>query len=236
MAKTYLVGNWKSNKTKKEATSWIEQVQNHSLKPNSKLEIVLCLPFIHLVSRRKKFPPIKLGVQNLSAYPDGAYTGEVSARMLEGLVDYALLGHSERRHYFHEASSAVALKVTQALEHHITPIVSISLKTWQRQLNQFSASQKEKIIFMYEPPEAISRQVGPIGKGQAAPISEVVKMIAKIKRLAPQSPVLYGGSVKSHNLADFLNQSSIDGVVPGSASLSAKEWLKMLTIFQQNRG
>lgn len=234
--KTYLVGNWKANKTPQETAHWAEFVSQNlpSVKPH--LKLILLAPFIHLSLLAKTLSHHLLGIQNLSPFPDGAYTGEISARMVAPLAKYALLGHSERRHYFHEKSPEVGRKLTLALEEGITPILAVSHTTWREQLNQLSESQKKATIIMYEPPEAISRQIGPIGVGEAAPVAEVVSMIKEIKKSSPSSPVLYGGSVKSHNVADFLNEKDIDGVVPGSASLKAEEWVKLIEIAQEIRG
>lgn len=236
MSKTYFISNWKSNKTPQEAASWIDQVKDHLPRSTANLEVVICPPMIHLHLLKTHLPTIKLGVQDLSPYPDGAYTGATSARLLHTLVDFVILGHSERREHFSETSQRVALKVTQALEYKITPIIAVSKKTWRQQLNLIDTSQKSKVVLMYEPPEAISRQVGPVGTGEAAPIEQVVEVISVIKKSAPQTPVIYGGSIKSHNIAEFLDQKLIEGVLPGSASLNSQEWLKMLKISIKSRG
>ncbi|MBI2009682.1 MAG: triosephosphate isomerase [Candidatus Chisholmbacteria bacterium] len=233
---TYLIANWKANKTPQEAQHWLKTVSALLPSPSSHLKLILLAPFIHLGSLARTLPRHLLGVQNLSPFPDGAYTGEISARMVAPLASFALLGHSERRHYFHETSAEIGRKVTLALEEGITPILAVSHTTWREQLNQLSEAEKQSTIIMYEPPEAISRQVGPIGQGSAAPLDEVITMIKEIKKSTPQSPVLYGGSVKHTNLADFLKSKVIDGVVSGSASLNAEEWLKLIEITQRFRG
>ena len=236
MKKTYLVANWKSNKTPMEASSWVDQVKPKLSQLSPNLETVLCVPLIHMELIRQKLPLSKIGAQNISTYPDGAYTGEISARMLSSLVTYAILGHSERRLHLHESSSQVALKVTQALDNNIIPIVAVSGQNWLEQFNHFQPHELSRCLIMYEPPEAISRQTGPVGEGDAAPVEEVLPIIAQIKRSAPNSPVLYGGSVKSHNIAKYLEAKIIDGVVPGSASLNAEEWLRLMAISQEIRG
>ena len=86
---------------------------------------------------------------------------------------------------------------------------------------------------MYEPPEAISQQVGPIGEGNAAPLAEVKQMIAQIKSETKAPIVIYGGSIKANNIKDFLEEEMIDGVLPGSASLNPDEWLKMVALANQ---
>jgi triosephosphate isomerase (TIM) len=230
----YLIGNWKANKTINEAQSWIEAVKKESPATSDQLTVVLCPSFIHLVLFKNEYPGLILGSQDLSPYADGAYTGQITARMLSGLVEYAILGHSERRRYFEETTTRTAQKAREALDNNITPIVAVDQDNWRRQKNELGEKMTAKSILMYEPPEAISRQIGPIGKGDAASIDEVKEMLTKIKEESAAVSVIYGGSVKSQNIANFLEEPVIDGVLPGSASLNAQEWVKMIKIANQS--
>ncbi len=236
MQKTYFISNWKANKTQKQALQWVQAVKKKLPSLSPKVETIVCPSHIHFHLFKSHLSQITLGSQDLSPFSDGAYTGATSARMLSGLIKYVILGHSERRQHFQETDSRVAQKVTQALEYKITPILALSKIGWRKQLNYFNSSQLKKMIIMYEPPEAISQQVGPIGKGQAAPIEEVVSMISQMKKSAPNSPIIYGGSIKSNNITEFMQAKVIDGVLPGSASLDASEWLKMLNNLLKTRG
>lgn len=229
----YLIGNWKANKTIQEARSWIAAVKKESSKANKNLKTVLCPSFIHLALFKRELPQMTLGCQDLSSYPDGAYTGQVSARMISGLVKYAILGHSERRRYFQETETQIMQKVTEALDNGITPIIAVDADNWRRQIHALEKGMIQKSILMYEPPEAISRQIGSIGRGKPAPLAEVKEMVAKIKKATKIPTVIYGGSIKSHNLATFLEEPLINGVLPGSASLNAEEWIRMVKIANQ---
>lgn len=231
--KKYLIGNWKANKTLKQAKIWIDTVKAKNLKIRSDLEIVLCPSFIHLFLFKNEYPRQKLGCQDISPFSDGAYTGEVTARMVADLVSYVILGHSERHRYFSEKETYVALKAEQALDNLITPIIAVHKDNYKKQLRALDSSSIEKSIIMYEPPEAISEPVGPIGKGEPAPLEEIYEMITEIKKEANPRAVIYGGSVKSVNLHTFLKEDIIDGVLPGSASLNAEEWISMLKIAYQ---
>ena len=231
----YLVANWKANKTLAEARQWLGYLKPRlpvSLPPS--LKIVVCPSFFHLPLLADAFqkppfaPHFALGVQDLSLYPSGPYTGETAASQLTGLVSYALLGHSERRRFFTEDLQTVFKKACQALTNQITPIIAVDRTNFNDQLALFSSSQLRQLIVMYEPPEAISQPVGPIGQGQPASPYQVEQVAAQIKALAPQAPVLYGGSVKAANLADFISLKHISGVVVGSASLHPPEFLKMI--------
>lgn len=226
----YLIGNWKANKTLDEARSWIREVKSRMEKVHPDLRVALCPSFIHLRLLKDDFPELTLGCQDLSPYGDGAYTGAVTARMLEGLVEFVILGHSERRRWFQETSLTVAQKAVQALDFGITPIIAVHTQNWREQLRALDDSLMDRVIIMYEPPEAISSQIGPIGQGDAAPLEEVKAMVEKIKERQDVKTVIYGGSVKSHNLTTFLSEPQIDGVLAGSASLDAEEWVRMIRI------
>lgn len=228
-----IVGNWKANKTLNEAKSWWKTFSQAYFSRKDR-EVVVCpsavyLFPLHKLLIRSEFPfPVKLGVQDLSAYPGGTYTGEVTGRMVDGIASYAILGHSERRRWLGETVQSVARKAVQALDHEITPIVSVDQKNYDQQLYQFEKDVLPKIIFMYEPPEAISVEAGPIGEGEAADISNISDMALTLKKLSPKSKILYGGSVKSNNVSTYISLPDIDGVVPGTASMNVDEFIKLI--------
>lgn len=228
-----IIGNWKANKTWEEIENWWKTF-SHAHFSRTNREVVLCPPVVYLFPLRdlllkSEFPfPVKLGVQDLSGYPGGTYTGEVTGRMVGGVASYAILGHSERRRWLGETVQSVARKAIQALDHEITPIISVDQTNYDQQLYQFEKDTLPKITFMYEPPEAISVEAGPIGEGQAADIPDVSNMAATLKKLSPKSNILYGGSVKSDNASIYISLPHIDGVVPGTASMNADEFIKLI--------
>jgi triosephosphate isomerase len=225
----YLIGNWKSNFNLSEAKDWLDAVKPNFENPDN-LKVVLCPGFIHLPLFQAEFPNLSLGVQYISPFPKGAYTGQISGDMISDLVSFCITGHSERRRYFKESNQDISNQVDQAQAVKITPIISVDQDNWHSQLSIISKDKLKKSIIMYEPPEAISQQTGPIGEGNAAPIDEVVEKIKEIKEEFPSKAVIYGGSVKSHNIKEFISHPQIDGVLPGSASLNPEEWLKMIEL------
>lgn len=246
-----IIGNWKSNKDTREALAWLEIVGPALVKRND-LEISIAPQFslLSLLSKEVKNRGYKLTLtaQNVGPFEEGPYTGEVSARTLADVVKYVLVGHSERRKNFAETNSFVNLKVQQCLKYKLMPIVCISdvvtpqgtivdsllfnkdnfLREISEAIKSVEKSDLEKVVFMYEPPSAISKPVGPIGAGEAASITGVLEMIGEIKKISPKSKIFYGGSVKSNNVKIYLQESKIDGVIPGSASLNPQEFLKII--------
>lgn len=198
------------------------------------LQVIICPAAIHfplvkdLIQKYNLSGRASVGLQDLSAYPGGAYTGEVTGRMAEGMASYVILGHSERRKWFKETVQQTAQKVIQALDNNIIPVVSATLENFREVLAQFDDETLSKIIIMYEPPEAISVQEGPVGVGKPAEISDIEDMIKILKNLAPESKILYGGSVKSGNISHFSSIQGLSGVVVGSASLDPNEFIKII--------
>lgn len=227
------MANWKANKNMAELQQWWGIFSSHQFRPGD-VQVVICPAFAHLSTLKNlidnsKFPfPLTLGAQDLSPFPGGAYTGEVTGRMLNQLVTHVIVGHSERQRWFGETPQRVAMKVKEAVENNIIPIVSVDRDNYRGQLTQFDDQTLAKIILMYEPPEAISQQVGPIGRGKAADTSDVEEMVEKIRQISPESPIVYGGSVKSDNAASFFSISEVSGVVVGSASLDANEFIRII--------
>lgn len=227
-----IVANWKSNKTLEEVKSWWDTFSATPFQQKD-IHVVICPPFVYtyllfVFINGKKFPfPVTIGVQDISQFPGGAYTGAVSAHMLRGIT-HAIVGHTERRRWFHETPQEIARKAELAVESHITPIVSVDRDNVHVQLAQFAESLFPKMLIMYEPKEAISEQIGPIGKGKSADSKDVEEMAEVIKKLAPGSPMLYGGSIKAANAKQFFTAQHLHGVVVGSASTNAQEFINII--------
>ncbi|MBI2309656.1 triosephosphate isomerase [Candidatus Collierbacteria bacterium] len=228
-----IVANWKANKNEKEVISWMERFSSKKFELKN-LQVAICPPAVHfslvqsLIQQHNLSINVTVGLQDVSAYPGGAYTGEITARMAAKSASYAILGHSERRKWFKETVQQTAQKVIQALDNNIIPIVSMDRENFRQQLGQFDNDILAKIMIMYEPPEAISVQEGPIGKGKSAEITDIEDMIKVFNHLAPKTKILYGGSVKSANITNFSSLPRLSGVVVGSASLNPDEFIKII--------
>lgn len=215
--KLWIIANWKSNMTIQKALDWISQV-GPKIEKAEKLEVVVCPTFSSLSEVKKEILvgnfPIKVGVQDLSPYPEGAYTGEEAASLVKDFAEIAILGHSERRENFSETDEMVQEKVNKAIEAGITPLVCV-------QSTETPIPEKAQLL-AYEP-------VFAIGTGTPDTPANAEKVAAMLKeKHNPDVEVLYGGSVNSENAKAFLEQNNISGLLIGKASLEAQEFVKII--------
>jgi triosephosphate isomerase len=214
----YFIANWKANKNFQEVNSWIDsffqQLQHWNNDGN--VTIILCppYPFIPLVRERVKiYPFIKIGSQDISMFNIGAYTGEVNAAMIKNIVNYAVIGHSERRTWFHETDEIIAMKIKQAQTHGIEPILCVRNE-------QDNVPQRIRFV-AYEPVEAI-------GTGKNEDVKKVIEMKKKMN-LPAGGKFLYGGSVDDLNAKIYFESGEIDGFLVGSASLNPTSFYRIIT-------
>ncbi len=245
--KPFIAANWKMNMTTAEAVSFAQGVRE----PIETLdaEIVICPPFTAMKSLSTVIwqdkPNFKLGAQDLFWEEKGAYTGEISPLMLKELgVEYAIVGHSERRQYFAETDEFVNKKVKAALKHGMSPILCCGESLEQREagmaerwvngqivaaLEGISAADIGRLVVAYEP-------IWAIGTGRTALPEDANSMAAHIRDViygaygrdvARGVPILYGGSVTPENIAAFVEQEHVDGALVGGASLKAESFAEI---------
>ncbi len=242
-----IVGNWKMNKTVKEAINLVTSLKK-KIKDVKDTEIVVCPPFTVLceVSDIVKNSNIGLGAQNVFYEDKGAYTGEVSAEMLKDVgCSCVIIGHSERRQYFNESDEIINKKLKKSLERGLKVIVcvgenleerekggyrSVVEKQVRRCLKGVKKEDMTNIIVAYEP-------VWAIGTGKTATPNEAQEMHSFIRSLlamifneetAKNVKIVYGGSVKPANIKDLMMQKDIDGALVGGASLDAEQFIKIV--------
>ena len=247
--KTYIVGNWKLNFTVGEASIYLHKLLK-TLPSYRDLEVVVMPSTIALqplslqIDRHK----MKLGAQNAFYRDYGAFTGEISFSQLRSLVDYAIIGHSERRYVFQEGDKMIAKKVAAAIRNKITPILCIGETESERAfgetadvirdqliggLSEVDDKDLDKVIVAYEPVWAISstKAAKPASPDE---ISEVVKLIKKVlketysEKVAENMPILFGGSVNSSNAGAYLTVPGINGLLIGGASLILNEFADII--------
>lgn len=237
MRKKIIAGNWKMNKTPKEALELCQLLKD---KVNTdKSDVVFCVPAIDLipVTEALKGTNIAVGAQNMYFEENGAYTGEISAAMLTEIgVKYVIIGHSERRQYFAETDETVNKKVKKALAHNITPIMCCGETLEQRELginiefvrmqvkaglNGLDSNEVKKVVIAYEP-------IWAIGTGKTASNEQAEEVCAAIRQVvsevygketAEEVRIQYGGSVNGKNASALFATGNIDGGLVGGASL-----------------
>ena len=246
--KIFIAGNWKMNKTVAEATELVAGLKANAGKVGN-VDVAVCPTFTTLASvvEALKDTPIKVGSQNISWAESGAFTGEISAAMLNEVgVDYAIIGHSERRQYFGETDETVNARTKAALAADILPIVCIGETLEQREAGdteQVVKTQTEaglagltneeaaKITLAYEP-------VWAIGTGRTATPEMAQEVHAFLRsvlvgmfgaEVAAVIRIQYGGSMKPANAAELLAQPDIDGGLIGGASLKADDFFGIVT-------
>ncbi len=243
MRKPFVAGNWKMYKTVAESRHLVSELVP-GLQSIVGVDKVLCPPFTTLLAVRALLEgtEIGLGAQNLHWEASGAYTGEVSPAMIAELCQYVIIGHSERRAYFGETDASVNRKMQAALLHGIIPIMCVgetldeneSNRTFDvvsRQVREGLArldlEDGEAIVIAYEPVWAIGTGRAATSDGANAVIRDSIRAILAEefgKPFAEQVRILYGGSVKASNAAEFFTQPDIDGALVGGASLNADEF------------
>ena len=244
MREKIIAGNWKMNKNPEETKEYFEKFNKLVKECDNK--IIICTPFVDLlVAENSKGANIAIGAQNMHFEEKGAYTGEVSGKMLKSMqIEYVIIGHSERREYFNETDESVNKKIKTALKEDLTPILCVGETLEEREsgkakekvvsqirkdFSEIDATNAIKVIIAYEP-------IWAIGTGKTASkedANEACKWIRdEIRSLyqdevANQIEILYGGSVKSSNAKDLFEMSDIDGGLVGGASLDPEEFAKI---------
>lgn len=238
MGKEYLIaGNWKMFKTADQSREFIHELAQ-SFVPALGLEVAVFPPFIALAGLRGLDAKIKIGAQNMFYEDKGAFTGEISPLMLQELVDYVLIGHSERREIFKESNEDVNKKVRAALQFNLLPVLCVGETLQEREAGKTMAKIKNqlekalqgvenremnKIVVAYEPIWAIGtgRNATP---AQAQEVHHFIRGIWQEMAPGRNLKIIYGGSVKPENSLELLAQDDISGVLVGGASLKVEQF------------
>jgi triosephosphate isomerase len=251
MRKNIVAGNWKMNKTLQEGIELAKELNTVLAADKPKCDVVICTPFIHLASVTPIVDKaiIGVGAENCADKESGAYTGEVSAAMVASTgAQYVILGHSERRAYYHETPEILKEKVRLALANGLTPIFCIGEVKEERLENRqnevvraqiegslfdLTAEEFSKIVLAYEP-------VWAIGTGLTATPEQAQEMHAFIrsvlagkwgKEVADNTSILYGGSCKPSNAKELFANPDVDGGLIGGASLKAADFKGIIDAF-----
>ena len=244
MATPFVAGNWKMHTTVEEAVALAQAVRG-PLERLAGITRVVCPPFVSLaaVTHALEGSAIQVGAQNLHPEPKGAFTGEVSGAMLQGLCSHVIVGHSERRHHFGEDDATVNRKLLSAMAVGLTPILCVGERLEEREkgraaevvsrqlraaVSGVATAEMARLAVAYEP-------VWAIGTGRAATGAMAQEMMGLLRTLlreragdeADEVPLLYGGSVTAENIGEFAREPDINGALVGGASLRAEEFVEI---------
>ena len=246
MRKPIIAGNWKMNLTPGEAERLVAELL--PLVKDAVCDVVICPPYVDLATVGKLLvgTNIKLGAQNVHWAPKGAFTGEISADMLLAVgVQYAIVGHSERRQYFNETDETVNKRARAALEAGITPIICVGESLEQREkgvtdsivskqtvaaLAGFEADEARKVVIAYEPIWAIGTGRTATAEDANATIGVIRSAIAGVYggKIASEVRIQYGGSMNPKNAGELMAMPEIDGGLIGGASLKSEDFAKVV--------
>lgn len=242
-----MAGNWKMNKTVDEAVQLAQAIQE-AVAGYENVTRVICPAAVALAAVKAVLHngPVAIGAQNVHWEASGAYTGEISAPMLQGLAEYVIIGHSERRQYFAESDETVNKKSKAALAHGLTPIICIGESLAQNQAGETAAvvgaqvraalagltgEQVQALVIAYEP-------IWAIGTGLAATAQQAQEVCGGVVRqtladrygpdVAGATRILYGGSTNEKNITEIMQQPDIDGALIGGASLKVESYAAMV--------
>jgi triosephosphate isomerase (TIM) len=243
---TYIFGNWKLHMTMQETTQFMQELLPQIKTTSCVVGIAAPYTSIAVAVETAKESTVRIGAQNMSEYPKGAYTGEISSMMLKEVgAQFVLIGHSERRLHFHEDDQTIHRKVKWALEEELMPVLCIGEKQEERDLSMtekvltrqlgealkdFSKEHLTKMVIAYEPVWAIGT-----GKTATPEIAQETHHLCRSfiahhwdKEVASEIPLLYGGSVKPENISQLLKQPDIDGALIGGASLKVESFAQII--------
>ncbi len=240
-----IAGNWKMNTTVSEAVALVKTMRDE-LNKISNVEKVLCPPFVSLVSVKElvKDTSIKLGAQNVYFAEKGAYTGEISPLMLAELCEYVIIGHSERRQYFAETDELINQKIKAAMKVNLKPILCIGERLAENEAGKTEEVVSEqlksalagiaslnRLVIAYEPVWAIGTGKAATGEQANQTITFIRRNLAQLyhEKVAQETRLLYGGSVTSANIGEFVKYRDVDGALVGGASLKAAEFISIVS-------
>lgn len=246
LRKPIIAGNWKMNNTIAETEALVKDLI--PLVADAKCDVVICTPYTDLAKAVEltKGTNIKVGAENVHWAEKGAFTGEISAKMLVELgVEYVIIGHSERRQYFGETDASVNMRTKAALAAGLIPIVCVGETLEQREKNRTKAvirkqingafadipeEDSKKIVVAYEPVWAIGTGKTATDEQAQETIKNIRGMIAHLygRKFANRLRIQYGGSMNPKNVAGLMAQPDIDGGLIGGASLKAEDFSKVV--------
>jgi len=240
-----VVGNWKMNHTKNEVITFLDEISNHDFGKKNTVVIVPPSPYLSIFEEKLRYSSVYYGAQNFYPRDSGAFTGEISIKMIQDFgCKYALVGHSERRNIFYECNAFASKKVEACIKNKIQPILCIGENLDQRKLGEYkqllgnqlkeglvrvTGNELLNVIIAYEP-------IWAIGTGETATPDQVEEVHIFIRKylvdaygieIGSKIPILYGGSVNPSNVKELALAQNVSGFLIGGASLKAQSFIEI---------
>ncbi len=218
-----VLANWKANLSPERALAWCDAFAAVA-HPRGGVETVLAVPALILESvyeRTRKIPGVSLAAQGVSPYPQGSYTGALPAAWMRGVVRYGLIGHRERREYFHETVQDVARQGYELLAEEIVPIVCVDSEVLVRQAAAFALEELDRLIWAWTPTTSV-------GLEMARDMAAIATGVAEVARKTDKRPVLYGGGVTPDNGQAIWSLPGVAGIMLGQGCLDAAAFAELV--------
>lgn len=230
MKKQYLIANWKSHKRFEDAKKWLDRFADNYT-PVDRIEVIIAPTFLCLEQMKEyldtlNLANIHLAAQDVSPFPIGSYTGAVAADLLKNMVDYIIVGHSERRRYFHETTHDVSNKVLETVDAGLNPIVCVDKPYTMAQLTSLKDIDTDNVIIAYGPVDALNFRIAQVPQ-------QVEEAASFISEVHPHWPIVYGGALQPENAGYYCTIKGLSGLFVGSASLDAESFLKIFHALTQ---
>lgn len=221
--KKMIVANWKANLAPEGAVQWLDAFAT-VYRPRLDVEVILAVPVLALpmvAAKVETLPGVALAAQSVSAYPQGSYTGSTPASWLRGLATYTLLGHRERRRYFHETVQDVARQVYESLAEDLRPIVCFDAELLMAQTAAMAVEELSHLIWAYTPDTPASLEM-------ARSTADISAILPKIAQKTDNRPVLYGGGVTVDNGGSLWQVPGLHGLMLGKGCLDAAAFANLI--------